>query len=153
MRYSRNLSFIHKKNEYLVGDFVETTKDQRCIYRIESIFYETNTGLHPTLAFRARKYMKAKYFNIKHRHLLREHQLNEIICLNESSSFYPSHIYRKISVIPVGQDELPHDYTCSFIFEDGQLKPYQIVPTIFCNEYVIHGTLLLLLRYYLITYS
>ena len=138
LKCSRNISFVHKKKEYIVGDFVET-KDDESIYRIASLFYEKKENLNPKLVIRALQYEKALYFSRKHRLVLQNQRLNEIVCINETKTFHPDYIQKKVMVIANADELLPHDYTCGWLFEDGKLKPHSFRETALCNEFVTQG--------------
>ena len=142
LKYCRNISFIHKSREYVVGDFVETKS--RSIYRIEHLYYEKDCDVHPRLSIRGIKYIKASIYNATYEPPFHDHEENEVVCLNEKRSFYATFIIRKLSVVSKEKEELAHDYICRYSYEQDQLHPHTINDISLCDEFILQGIFLYL---------
>ncbi len=67
------------------------------------------------------------------------HEL-EIIGINQKEEFKPYAIRKKVEVVPYDQDdEEKKHFHCRFIWDEDQIKRYQIKKKLLCSEFVVEG--------------
>ena len=157
LKYSRLMSFVLKRVEYKVGDFISIDEPSttKYIYQITSLGYKTKTDLHPEMLFVATTFTRASLFYKNHRHIRPPCRPATIEFIEEPSTkdLKPSQIFAKVSLVPFSaySGSQRASFFCRYKCEGIQLVKYKPTVSKFCDAFIEQGTRVHAIVYSLVT--